>query len=96
MNIFNSECCCTEYNSEVIKNDNYLLDDLKDKKEIINNYIFISDKVKQQNNIKVLNKFNIVNNKKYGNNDILNSKKKDNQHSSYIMDKYEEEDKDNF
>lgn len=49
MNIFNSDFCWTEYNSEVIKNDNYLLDDLKDKKEIINNCIFISDKVKQPN-----------------------------------------------
>lgn len=74
MNIFNSDFCWTEYNSEVIKNDNYLLDDLKDKKEIINNCIFISDKVKQPNNIKVLNKFNIVNNKKYENNDIKNKR----------------------
>jgi len=61
MNIFNSDFFCTEYNSEVIKNDNYLLDDLKDKKEIIDGCMFVSDKVKQPNNIKVLNIFNIVN-----------------------------------
>ena len=96
MNIFNSDFCCTEYNSGVINNDNYLLDDSKEKKEIIDNSIFVSDKINQSNDIKVLDKFDIMDNKKYGNNDILIPKKNENQYSSYIMDKYEEKDKDNF
>ena len=96
MNISNSDFWCIEYDSEVINNDNYLLNELKVKKEIFNNRIYVSDKVEQLNKIKILDKFDIINNSKYSNNDILISKIKDNEYSNYIMDKYKEEDINNF
>ena len=96
INISNSDFWCVEYDSEVINNNNYLLKELKVENEIINNRIFVSDKVEQLNKIKIFDKFDIIDNKKYVKNDILISKIKNNEYSNYIMDKYEEEDINNF